>query len=360
MKPGLAFPARTWFLVMLAAATLGPLAIALVHVQSGGVVHQCAASTFRLMNILAAPHVVTTIYLLVDRRQLEGVERPMLTVGLVPVALVLICIAVLMAAPLGLVAVFMLGFVFYSTWHFGRQNVGIASFAARVGNGRPLGREERLILNLGVIGGLLVSYRAFGPTLMLSPEIWPFDLSFAEPVLSRLWYAGVALYAVLVPVVLVRVLMQRERYPFWTLVNYLGCVFFFLPAYVSDNALFLVTSWTVAHGLQYLVMLAFHAGVAGRVERGAKALRPVLTLGLSLAVGVGLWLAADRTLAAADAVTAKALFAVIMALTLAHYWIDQYLWRFRTPARRAWLARSFPFLGGAATPARRAEPAVAA
>jgi hypothetical protein len=361
MAPGLKLPTRTWFLLMLAAATIGPLAIALVHVQSEGVVHRCAAGTFRLMNILAAPHVVTTIYLLVDRRQLEGVERPALTVGLVPVALVLVCIGVLMAAPLWLVAVFMLGFVFYSTWHFGRQNVGIASFAARVGNGRPLGREERLILNLGVAGGLLVSYRAFAPTLMLAPEIWPFDLAFAEPVLARLWYAGVALYAVLVPVVLVRVLMQRQHYPFWTLVNYLGCVFFFLPAYLSDNALFLVTSWTVAHGLQYLVMLAFHAAAAGRIERGARALRPILILGLSLVVGVGLWLAADRTLAAADAVTAKALFAVIMALTLAHYWIDQYLWRFRTPARRAWLARSFPFLdGGSAASARPREPAVPA
>ena len=330
--------------MMLAAATLGPLAITFVHVQSDGVVHRTAAGTFRLMNILAAPHVVTTIYLLVDRRQLEGVERPALTVGLVPALLMVVCVAVLMMAPLALAAVFMLGFVFYSTWHYGRQNVGIAAFATRVGDARPLEREERLMLNAGVLAGLLVSYRAFAPTLMLSPELWPFDLSFAEPVLSRLWYAGIALYALLIPVVAVRVLMRRARYPLGTLVIYLGCVFFFLPAYLSDNALFLVTSWTVAHGLQYLVMLAFHAGGAGRAEQGLRALRPAFAFGLSLAAGVALWLAADRMAGVADAMIAKALFAVIIALTLAHYWIDQYLWRLRTPARRAWLARSFPFL----------------
>jgi hypothetical protein len=129
---------KTLFLVMLAAATLGPLAIAFVHVQSDGVLHRCASSTFRLMNILAAPHVVTTLYLLIDRRQLEGVPRPALTVVLVPAALMLLCLAVLIAAPLAVVALFMLGFVFYGTWHFGRQNVGIATFAARVGNDRPL------------------------------------------------------------------------------------------------------------------------------------------------------------------------------------------------------------------------------
>jgi hypothetical protein len=75
MRPGRKLVLKDWFLIMLAAATLGPLAIAFIHVHSGGVVHRCVSSTFRLMNILAAPHVVTTIYLLIDRRQLEGVER---------------------------------------------------------------------------------------------------------------------------------------------------------------------------------------------------------------------------------------------------------------------------------------------
>jgi hypothetical protein len=137
-------------------------------------------------------------------------------------------------------------------------------------------------------------------------------------------------------------------------VIYLGCVFFFLPAYLSDNPLFLVTSWTVAHGLQYLVMLAFHAGGAVRGERGARTLRPAVIFGVSLLTGVGLWLAADRMAGVAHVTMAKALFAVIMALTLAHYWIDAFLWRLRTPARRAWLARSYPFLGGgSAGPAPR-------
>jgi hypothetical protein len=74
--------------------------------------------------------------------------------------------------------------------------------------------------------------------------------------------------------------------------------------------------------------------------------------------GVGLWLATDRMAGVADVTMAKALFAVIMALTLAHYWIDGFLWRFRTPARRAWLARSYPFLGGAA--GRQTRPAFVA
>jgi hypothetical protein len=38
---------------------------------------------------------------------------------------------------------------------------------------------------------------------------------------------GVALYALLIPVLAVQVLRRRLRYPFGTLVIHLGCVFFF-------------------------------------------------------------------------------------------------------------------------------------
>ena len=139
---------------------------------------------------------------------------------------------------------------------------------------------------------------------------------------------------------------RRRSFPFWLLANYLACVFFFLPIYLSTDPIFLVTSWTVAHGIQYLAILAFHAGEAGRLQRGARALGPLLAFGVSLAIGVGLWLAADREAQDPSSTLAKLLLATTIALTLAHYWIDQFLWRLRSPTRRAWLARSFSFLSG--------------
>jgi hypothetical protein len=335
---------RTLFLLAIAAATIGPVAVVLVHIHTEGLPHFCASGAIRVLNTLAAPHVVTTLYLMLDRRQLEGVPRPALTIYLVPAMLVAACFAILLAAPPWLVAGFMLFFIFYSMWHFGRQNVGIAGFAAKVSTSRPLDRVERWTLNAATVAGVLAAYHAFAPTLMLPPAQWPFDLSALDPALSRLWYLGIALYAVVVPLSVLHLVRNRHGHGWWSAVIYLGCVGFFLPTYLSDNALFLVTSWTVAHGVQYLVMLAFHAYGASRRREGARALMPGLAFGLSLAGGVGLWLAADRLAPTADSPVAKLVIATTIALTLAHYWIDQFLWRLGNPARRAWLGRSFPFL----------------
>lgn len=102
-------------------------------------------------------------------------------------------------------------------------------------------------------------YRIFAPTLMLHPETWPFVLSAIDPVLSRLWYGGIAIYVVLVPVTLIEAAVRRQKYDVWSMANYSGCVFFFLPSYLSSNGLFLLTAWTVVHGAQYLVVVGFHS-----------------------------------------------------------------------------------------------------
>src|SRR5690349_5878817 len=281
---------RLCFLIALALATVGPLAVALVPVHSAGFVHPCAVRALRLLNILAAPHVVTTLYLMLDRRQLEGVPNPAITVYLVPACLVLLALAMLLLAPLWAAAAFMLAFIFYTMWHFGRQNVGITALAARVAAMRPLDRFERWTLNAGMAAGILGAYRAFAPSLMLPPDRWPFDMARVDPLLSQLWLVGAALYIVLIPAVAVHVIRRRQR--------------------------------------------------------GARALGPLLAFGVSLAIGVGLWLAADREAQDPSSTLAKLLLATTIALTLAHYWIDQFLWRLRSPTRRAWLARSFSFLSG--------------
>lgn len=335
---------RSLFLLAIAAATIGPVAVVLVHVHTEGLPHFCASGAIRALNTLAAPHVVTTLYLMLDRRQLDGVSRPAVTIYLVPALLVATCFAILLAAPPWLVAGFMLFFIFYSMWHFGRQNVGIAGFAAKVSTGRSLDRAERWTLNAATVAGVLAAYHAFAPSLMLPPAQWPFDLSALDPVLSRLWYLGIALYAVVVPAALFCLLRNRRGHAWSSAIIYLGCVGFFLPTYLSDNALFLVTSWTVAHGVQYLVMLAFHAYESGKRREGMRAAVPGVAFSLSLTGGVGLWLAADLLATSADSMMARLVIATTIALTLAHYWIDQFLWRLSSPARRAWLGRSFSFL----------------
>jgi hypothetical protein len=48
-------------------------------------------------------------------------------------------------------------------------------------------------------------------------------------------------------------------------VLYLASVMFFVPLFLTADPLIAVSSWAVAHGLQYLVFLVFHAGSRTRM-----------------------------------------------------------------------------------------------
>jgi hypothetical protein len=44
--------------------------------------------------------------------------------------------------------------------------------------------------------------------------------------------------------------------------------------------------------------------------------------------------------------------AVLSGLTIVHYWVERYIWRFNIPARRTWIEKSFSFLQPAIRHAR--------
>jgi hypothetical protein len=95
----------------------------------------------------------------------------------------------------------------------------------------------------------------------------------------------------------------------------------------------------VAHGLQYLIFLAVHAG--SRTRATLAGLIPVATLIVVVYLGYLLWNTypqwENETLARIGA-------AAVVAVNLAHYWVDMFLWKFQTPERRKWLLTHYPFL----------------
>src|SRR5205814_9956363 len=134
-----------------------------------------------------------------------------------------------------------------------------------------------------------------------------YHMSVLKSLLSRMWLVGIVLYVLLVPITIWAVTARWRRHSLLTLVTYVGSVFFFLPTYLSDNGLFLVTSWTVAHGAQYLVMLTYHAIGTGKHRSGRKVSGPLLAFGGALAAGIVLWLVTGQYTRTGDASTAKLL-----------------------------------------------------
>jgi hypothetical protein len=112
-------------------------------------------------------------------------------------------------------------------------------------------------------------------------------------------------------------------------------VTFLFPMYLTNDYMLGFTSFTVAHGLQYLIFLFVHSGHVRREFTkftGALGfiLPPVLLLTV-MSVGNLLW----------NGPTSKLVPAIVPSLTLAHFWVDQFLWRTRDRQQGAWIKSRF-------------------
>jgi hypothetical protein len=344
----------TAFRLSIIAATILPLGVALgifllsqLHAYAprpiadllrfGSVTAQGA---FVVMGTLSAAHVMSTSYLLFNPNEYRGVWRPGVSLIGIPAILFCATFLVLLALPLWAVLAYMLAYLHFGMLHFGRQNLGVLSFVSRIALRRPMTPFERRTIMAGVIAGMLATYSIFAPALGLSPKAFPFDVSHIAPIFSFFWYVGAAINIVLVPVALLYAFAHRRDYDWSTLTAWLASVFFFLPMFLTSNPLFALGAWTVAHGLQYVVFLFFHA--AGK----RRPMMPMIFLGAAVIAGMVIW-KLSAIAQQSDATGAiKVAVATITGITVVHYWVDQFLWKFSTADRRKWFSDNYAFLFG--------------
>jgi hypothetical protein len=332
------------FRACILAATLAPLVVVLA-MQLGPVVTLAPklystglAGALAAMGALSSSHVFSTSYLLFNPREYRGVTSPLVVLVAIPIVLVVATFAMLMAAPLWATMLFMLVYIHYGMWHFGRQNLGVLSFVARISLRRPMNSFERATIMTGVIAGMFAAYSLFAPALMLNQKAFPFDLSLINAPFNSLWYVGAAIMAALVPTSLYYAYRHRRDFDPYVLATYLASVFFYLPIFISTNPLFTLAAWTTAHGLQYIVFLGFHA--AGK----PKPLPSLGFLAVLIVTGYVIWKLCGAAQSGGDMDATKIAVATLSAITLVHYWVDQFLWKFNSPDRRAWLKQHYSFL----------------
>src|SRR5258708_35759482 len=87
------------FLLLMAGATIGPLILAVLYQHADGLAQSCPGTAIQILTLVAAPHVLTRLYLVVDRRGLAGVRRPARTIYAIAAAMIVMHYALLRAAP---------------------------------------------------------------------------------------------------------------------------------------------------------------------------------------------------------------------------------------------------------------------
>jgi hypothetical protein len=231
----------------------------------------------------------------------------------------------------------LLGFFCWQLWHYQKQNLGLASLASTAGRLPALGRIERRCITASGVGGILA--------LVAHPDVlqiivWrpPATVALATQTLALLVLSASITTGVVC-------LIRRRTTTTSAAAVYIVAVAFPLPLVLSRSPYAAIGGMTLAHGLQYLLLVG-HVVLGPPPRRswrpGAARLLAVSAVVIA-AAGV---LSAGSHLHDAAAPAARVLFGAYLAAVMAHFVLDAGLWRLRDEFPRRWLGERIPQLLG--------------
>lgn len=218
----------------------------------------------------------------------------------------------------------LLPFFGWQFFHFQKQNVGMSALAAKSSGLPPLRKAERgalIVAGLAGIGGLIAH-----------PALLQVDIpKFAGALFLA---CGLALAAAICVGLASLLARGRANLTAGYCVVYLMSLCFPVPVFCFTSPYAAVGGMTIAHGLQYLLLVGLVAAGAGR----RRTVRLMALCDIALAGGVSLAAASHLH----DA--APVVFGLYLGTVMAHFVVDAALWRMRDPFPRAFLAAHVPYL----------------
>jgi hypothetical protein len=321
---------RSWLTATL-GLTLGAAIIAIALAPAGSA--PAPEGLAFLLFVGSAVHVASTgwFYTVPQvRRHMRG--HRVRYVG-VPIALITGASAIAAVTAVRLLDWLLLAYFGWQFFHFHKQNLGIAALTAAARRIRPLTRpERRALLGAGVasIAGLLTR---------------PSRLQLPLPQEARGGWLAVPAAAFAVCVLAGLVLLARRppgQRPASFAAAYLTALTFGLPAFAFGSPYAAVAGLTIAHGLQYLLLMGLLA--AGGPDRARRPLRLAVLVNVALIGGSLLSLASDGLRFTAGA---RFVYGLFLGAVMAHFVVDAGLWRMREEFPRAFLTARLPFLAPA-------------
>lgn len=255
-----------------------------------------------------------------------------------PLALIAGAGAIASAVPPAVLEWLLLPYFAWQFFHYQKQNLGMAALAAaahRVAGLRPA--ERRALLAAGLAGGA---------ALLAHPRLLQLPASRG---LSALFPLAVAAFAVAAAAGLACLARRpAAQRPAGFCAAYACGLAFWLPVFVFGSPYAAVAGITIAHGLQYLLLMGLVAAGgrgagarAGGQRRGRGALQVAALFNIALAGGAALSVASDLQNSAA---LVRILFGGFLGAVMAHFVVDAGLWRLRDRFPRAFLAERVPYL----------------
>jgi len=294
-----------------------------------------------LLFVGSSVHVASTgwLYTLPEVRGYARQHRGRLV--LVPAVLILATAVLAGALSPATMAWFLLPYYAWQFFHFQKQNLGMAALAASSRREVPLRPAERRALMTAGYAGIagLIAHPGL-LQLRLDP-----GLGLVYPVAPAVFAAAVAVGAITVA--------RRPGGGVAFRAVYLTSLCFFGPVFVFGSPYAAVGGMTIAHGLQYLLLIGLVA--AGNGQLSGRATRLAMLCNVALVGGAALS-AASHLHGAAFA--GRLAFGAYLGAVMAHFVIDASLWRLRDPFPRAFVSSRVPgLLPAGRVPAPDGSPA---
>jgi hypothetical protein len=226
----------------------------------------------------------------------------------------------------------------YFTWqfvHFQKQNLGMAALAASTTRAQGLSvLERRALMGAGITGTAGV---------VAHPGLLQIGLS--HDLGAAFWLAGAAFACAVAVGIVALVRRPRSARPAGYAAVYVGALLFFAPVFLCRSPYAAVGTMTVAHGLQYLLLVGLVTGggegrdASGRVRPAA--VRVLVFVNLAILGGVALSAASHLH---GGAPVQRLLFGAYLGAVMAHFVIDAGLWRLRDEFPRRFLSSRVPYL----------------
>jgi hypothetical protein len=321
---------RTAIVVVTAASLLG-----VAFLAPGGAEKPSHVLAW-LLFVGSSMHVASTGWFFtspsVRRHAVDDETRALIVV---PLCLVLGCVACALLLPSKRLSWLLLLFFAWQFHHFQKQNVGLVALSALSAGASALRLSERRSVVLAGLFGIM--------GLLADP-----GLLQLHPYPSLMWARAVALAGYLLVVVAgaCTVLRRRRGQPVGVSAMYVTALLFPLPIFVFTSPYAAVGGMTVAHGLQYLMLM----GLVAKGSESTKSVRPVESgrAGLAIMCGIalvgGVALSATSHLHLSSSPVLRGVFGLYLGLVCAHFLVDARLWRLSRPFSRAFLGSRIPFL----------------
>ena len=364
----------TYLIICLLLSSSLPFIIYLMHQTLNGTT--LTNILLPLIGTISGTHVFATLYLYISDKDLKkGVSRANLVTVVIPLFLISLNILAVMNFPPKYLLLYMVIKAHYAIVHFGRQNLGIFSFFTLSQLGRPLKKEEKFLINAMVIIGLFGTLKIFSPNYTLSPDLFVINSGIVLGFANYLHSIGKFLYLGLILATLYH-LYKNKNYSISVSFMFIMIMLWYAPIfYLYQYPLLSFAAFTTAHGFQYLTILFFHSlsmkkdstKLSTLLDHNSEIKKnktnkrlliylmtfyPIILLIGVMIIGQQLWSNSNVLfINLEDIITTidqnsilKLGFGLIGGITLAHYFVDHFIWRFNNPERRSWFKDRFDFI----------------